>query len=116
MIWSWIVIQYLILRTSEPRNRFRKLSIFNYSPRCGKHTNNPRFEERSRELNRYFARKELCEKLEYKLFKEKSEKQKRSYKLKKQKKKRSKRAKMKMLEEKKKRSAKKELRKPPKLD
>jgi len=72
--------------------------------------------ERSRELNRYLARKELCQKIEYKLFKEQSEKQKKIYKIRKQKKRRSKKAKVKMIEEKKKLSIKKALRKLPKID
>jgi protein subunit release factor B len=72
--------------------------------------------ERSRELNRYIARRELCSKIEEKLFKEKSEKQKKIFKLRKQKKRRSRKAKQKMLEEKKKLSQKKELRKPPKTE
>lgn len=72
--------------------------------------------ERSRELNRYIARKQLCSKLEEILFKEKSEKQKKIYKIKKQKKRRSRKAREKMFEEKKKLSKKKELRKAPKID
>ncbi|NGX63921.1 MAG: Peptide chain release factor 1 [Candidatus Anoxychlamydiales bacterium] len=68
--------------------------------------------ERSRDLNRYYARKELCKKIDEKLFKEKSETQKKIFKIRKQKKRRSKKAKLKMLEEKKKLSAKKQLRKP----
>jgi len=42
--------------------------------------------ERSRELNRYLARRQLCNKIEEKVFKEKSEKQKKIYKIRKQKK------------------------------
>ncbi|NGX34172.1 MAG: Peptide chain release factor 1 [Candidatus Anoxychlamydiales bacterium] len=72
--------------------------------------------ERSRELNRYIARKELCSKIEQKLFKEKSEKQKKIYKIKKQKKRRSRKAKQKMIEDKKKLSKKKQLRKAPKIE
>lgn len=72
--------------------------------------------ERSRELNRYIARKELCSKIEEILFKEKSERQKKIYKIKKQKKRRSRKAKEKMLVEKKRLSKKKELRKAPKID
>src|SRR5579872_5319974 len=41
--------------------------------------------ERSRELNRYYARQELCEKLEGIIFKEKSEKQKEFEKIRRQK-------------------------------
>ncbi|NGX55961.1 MAG: Peptide chain release factor 2 [Candidatus Anoxychlamydiales bacterium] len=67
--------------------------------------------ERSRELNRYYARKELIKKFERLYFKKESEEQKKIYKLKKQKKKRSKRTKEKILKEKKIQSSKKELRK-----
>lgn len=68
--------------------------------------------ERSQNLNRFFARRLLFEKIENKLFKEKSESRKKIEKIKRQKRKRSKRAKEKMLHDKKLRSAKKETRKP----
>lgn len=66
--------------------------------------------ERSREMNRFFARRELCDKLEERLFKEKSEKQKKIEKIRRQKRKRSKRAQEKVLEQKRKASEKKALR------
>lgn len=69
--------------------------------------------ERSRELNRYYARKLLCEKLEEQLFKEKSEKQKEREKVRRQKKRRSRRQKEKMLHEKKRHGEIKSLRMPP---
>jgi len=72
--------------------------------------------DRSRELNRYYARKMLCEKVEEALFREKSEKQKQIEKIRRQKRKRSKRAKEKMLEEKRQRSEKKQLRSKPRND
>ncbi|MBX7067632.1 MAG: peptide chain release factor-like protein [Parachlamydiales bacterium] len=68
---------------------------------------------RSRDLNRLYARRELCERLEEKLFQEKSEKQQKIEKLRRQKRKRSRRAQEKVLQAKKKLSAKKQLRKPP---
>lgn len=68
--------------------------------------------ERSQSLNRFFARRLLFEKIENKLFKEKSESRKKIEKIKRQKRKRSKRAKEKMLRDKKLHSAKKEGRKP----
>lgn len=71
-------------------------------------------QDRSRELNRYYARKMLCEKLEEMIFKEKSEKQKQIEKIRRQKRKRSKRAKEKMLDEKRRHSEKKQLRSKPK--
>ena len=69
---------------------------------------------RSRELNRYYARADLCDKLEEQMLGEKSKKQQAYEKLRRQKRKRSKRAKEKMLEAKRQQSEKKALRKPPK--
>lgn len=66
---------------------------------------------RSRELNRLYARRELCEKLEEILLKEKSEKRKKIEKIRRQKRKRSKRAQEKVLKEKKEHSKVKNLRK-----
>lgn len=68
---------------------------------------------RSRDLNRLYARRELCERLEEKVFQEKSEKRQKIEKLRRQKRKRSKRAQEKVLETKKRLSEKKYLRKPP---
>ena len=68
---------------------------------------------RSRDLNRLYARRDLCEKLESLLFKEKSNKQKEIEKIRRQKRKRSRRAQEKVLENKKSHSEKKQLRKPP---
>jgi len=69
--------------------------------------------DRSQDANRFYARRLLCEKLEEKYLKEKSEKQKAIEKIRRQKRKRTRRQKQKMLEEKKRLSEKKELRKPP---
>lgn len=66
---------------------------------------------RSRELNRLYARRELCDKLEEIVFKEKSQKQQESEKIRRQKRRRSRRSKEKMLAQKKQRSEIKELRK-----
>lgn len=66
---------------------------------------------RSRDDNRYYARKLLCEKIDYLIHKEKSEKQALIHKIKKQKKKRSKKAKQKILNEKHKQADRKKLRK-----
>lgn len=68
--------------------------------------------ERSQSLNRFFARRLLFEKIENRLFKEKSELQKKIEKIKRQKRKRSKRTKEKILRDKKLHSVKKEARKP----
>ncbi len=67
--------------------------------------------ERSQALNRFIARRILVEKLEEKIFKNKSEAAQKKWKIKKQKKRRSRRAKEKILENKRKHSEKKALRK-----
>ncbi|OGN63789.1 MAG: peptide chain release factor 1 [Chlamydiae bacterium RIFCSPHIGHO2_12_FULL_49_9] len=68
---------------------------------------------RSRELNRMYARRELCEKLEELLFKEKSERQKEFEKIRRQKRRRSRKSKEKMLAAKRRRSETKEFRRSP---
>ncbi len=68
---------------------------------------------RSRELNRYYARADLCEKFKANILKEKTLKQRLAAKIRAQKKRRTRRQKEKMLEEKKKQSTKKALRRPP---
>lgn len=73
-------------------------------------------QERSRALNRFFARRELCEKLEEILLKEKSQKQQAFEKIRRQKRRRSRKQKEKMLAEKKIHSSKKTLRQMPKND
>jgi protein subunit release factor B len=69
--------------------------------------------ERSQALNRFLAWRLLCEKIEERIYKIKSEKRRRIEKIRRQKRKRSKRAKEKILRDKKLRSLKKKLRKPP---
>lgn len=69
--------------------------------------------DRSRTMNRFLARRELCEKLETQLFEEKSQKQKVSEKIRRQKRRRSRKSKEKMLADKQKHSEKKSLRRPP---
>lgn len=70
-------------------------------------------ETRSRELNRFLARRSLLERLEQEHFGQQSEKEKLRHKIRAQKKKRSKRAKEKMLESKHRHTEKKLLRKKP---
>ncbi len=67
--------------------------------------------ERSRELNRLYARRELCDRIEEQIFQAKSKRQQEIEKIRRQKRKRSKRAKEKMLANKKHRSDIKDLRK-----
>ncbi|PIZ04890.1 MAG: peptide chain release factor-like protein [Gammaproteobacteria bacterium CG_4_10_14_0_8_um_filter_38_16] len=69
--------------------------------------------ERSRELNRYYARYRLCEKMDAIQHKEKSAIQKQAQKIKQQKKRRSRRLKQKILEDKGRRSERKITRKKP---
>jgi protein subunit release factor B len=69
--------------------------------------------DRSRTMNRFLARRELCEKLETQLSDEKSKKEKAFEKIRRQKRRRSRRAKEKMLADKQKHSQKKNLRQPP---
>lgn len=66
--------------------------------------------DRSRELNRYYARKELCEKIQTEILKIKTEKIQLIEKKRRQKRKRSKRAQQKVLENKKHRKVTKEMR------
>ena len=66
--------------------------------------------ERSRDMNRYFARKELCEKIETQVFKIKTAKVQEIEKKRRQKRKRSKRAQQKVLENKKHRGEVKDMR------
>ena len=68
-------------------------------------------QERSQELNRYLARRELCEKIAYKIHQEKTKKRREMEKIRQQKKRRSRRLKQKILEDKKKHSEVKEMRK-----
>ena len=71
-------------------------------------------ETRSRDDNRLYARRRLCEKFIEQVLKEKSERQHAAEKIRRQKRRRSRKAKEKMLENKKQRSKIKTLRKPPK--
>jgi protein subunit release factor B len=68
---------------------------------------------RSRVLNRFHARRELCDKLEERILGEKSERRQKEEKIRRQKRRRSRRQKERMLEEKRKQSEKKQRRKPP---
>lgn len=65
---------------------------------------------RSREMNRFVARKELCEKIAHQIYQEKTKKQQEIEKIKRQKKRRSRKLKEKILVDKKKRSKIKKLR------
>ncbi len=69
--------------------------------------------ERSRELNRYYARRELCDRIEEKIENKKSERQQMIEKIRRQKRRRSRRGKEKMLAAKKRTSEKKSLRQAP---
>ena len=69
--------------------------------------------DRSREMNRYYARKELCDRIEEKIENKKSERQQMIEKVRRQKRRRSRKSKEKMLAAKKQLSEKKSLRKAP---
>jgi protein subunit release factor B len=69
--------------------------------------------DRSRTMNRFLARRELCEKLESQFSEEKSKKQMAIEKIRRQKRRRSRKSKEKMLANKQKQSEKKTLRRPP---
>lgn len=70
-------------------------------------------EARSREMNRYFARARLCEKLDFLFRKEKSDHQQAIEKIRRQKKRRTRRGKQKMLDDKKHQSKRKQTRQKP---
>ena len=67
---------------------------------------------RSRELNRYYARCEICDRYEAKVLGEKTEKKRQQEKIRRQKRRRSRRAKEKMLEKKRQNAEKKRMRRP----
>jgi protein subunit release factor B len=71
---------------------------------------------RSREMNRYYARKELCNRLEEKDQNIQSERQKLTEKIRRQKRRRSRRSQEKMLADKKRHAEKKSFRQAPKMD
>jgi protein subunit release factor B len=71
-------------------------------------------QDRSRELNRYIARRELCDRFEAQIHKVKTEKQHSFEKIRRQKRRRSRRSKEKMLNQKKQHGEKKGLRQSPK--
>lgn len=73
-------------------------------------------QSRSRESNRFFARRMLCDKIEEKNNRAASAKQKEIEKIRKQKKRRSRKVQKKILEDKRAHSIKKSLRKPPKSE
>ena len=70
--------------------------------------------ERSRDMNRYYARKELCDRIEEQIEGKKSARQQEIEKIRRQKRRRSRKSKEKMLANKKQQSEKKSLRKAPK--
>lgn len=67
-------------------------------------------QDRSREMNRFFARRELCDKIAHQIHKEKTAKQREQEKIRQQKKRRSRRLKQKILDDKKKHSEIKKMR------
>ncbi len=72
--------------------------------------------DRSRDANRFLARRELCDRIEANILRIETEKKKLEDKIRKQKKRRSRRLKRKLIEEKRHLSEKKLLRKPPSIE
>lgn len=72
--------------------------------------------DRSRELNRFLARRELCDQIEAMMTNEKNEKQKAAEKIRRQKQRRTRRQKQKMIEEKRSHSERKAARQHPSFD
>ena len=72
--------------------------------------------ERSQAMNRFLARRELCERLEERREGERSARRQAAEKIRRQKRRRSRRAKARMLDDKRKQGAKKDLRRPPSGD
>lgn len=73
-------------------------------------------QHRSQEMNRFTARRELCDKVEELLFKEKSKRQQEFEKIRRQKQRRSRRSKEKMMDDKSQHAKKKSFRRPPSTD
>ena len=107
------LIENFILGSGKGGQKINKTSSCVYLKHIPTGTQVKCQQSRSRELNRLYARRELCEKMEEQLFKEKSVKQQEFEKIRRQKRRRSRRSKEKMLADKKNLSSKKQLRRPP---
>ena len=100
------ILEKFILGSGKGGQKVNKTSSCVYLKHLPTNIEIKHSKDRSRECNRYHARKELCEKIEAKIFLKKNKKEKESYKIKKQKKRRSRKSKEKILEDKRKRSEK----------
>jgi protein subunit release factor B len=108
------LIEKFILGSGKGGQKINKTSSCVYLKHIPTGTEIKCQQERSREMNRYYARKELCSRLEEKIENKKSERQQIVEKIRRQKRRRSRKSKEKMLAGKKELSEKKSLRKAPK--
>lgn len=98
------LIEKFILGSGKGGQKVNKTASCVYLKHIPTHIEVKCQQDRSREMNRFLARRELCEQIASKIHQEKTAKKQLIEKIKRQKKKRSRRAKEKMLKEKKKRS------------
>ncbi len=110
------LIEKFILGSGSGGQKINKTSSCVYLKHCPSEIEVKCQKSRSQEMNRFVARRELCDKLDEKINKKKSEKQQAAEKIRRQKKRRSRKSKEKMLEEKSQHSQKKSFRKPPSND
>lgn len=107
------LIEKFILGSGKGGQKINKTSSCVYLKHIPTGTEVKCQQDRSREMNRYYARKELCERLEEKIENKKSERQQAIEKIRRQKRRRSRRSKEKMLAGKKERSTTKAMRRAP---
>jgi protein subunit release factor B len=108
------LIEKFILGSGKGGQKINKTSSCVYLKHIPTGTEIKCQKERFREMNRFYARRELCDRLEEKIASKKSERQQMSEKIRRQKRRRSRRSKEKMLEAKHQHSEKKSLRGAPK--
>lgn len=107
------LIEKFVLGSGPGGQKVNKSSTCVYLKHIPTHSEVKCQRERSREANRFYARRLLVEKLEKRYFAEKTKKEQEASKIRRQKKRRSRKQKEKMLAEKKAHATKKELRKAP---
>jgi protein subunit release factor B len=110
------LIEKFILGSGKGGQKINKTSSCVYLKHIPTGTEIKCQKERFREMNRFYARRELCDRLEEKIANKKSEKQQMIEKIRRQKRRRSRRSKEKMLEAKLQHSEKKSLRRTPPKD
>lgn len=110
------LIEKFILGSGSGGQKINKTSSCVYLKHCPSEIEVKCQKSRSQEMNRFIARRELCDKLDEKINKKKSDRQQAAEKIRRQKKRRSRKSKEKMLEDKSLHSQKKSFRKPPSND